>query len=209
MSRRRQVREPDGLSSDDDNSSMSSSSSNEFSNDDISNSHDRELSNEEMEKLIQLQDLTGMEDLQICRALLESKDWDLEATAREHLNLPSSPPPPLLNPDPRPLVEAPNARSIMRPAGSNHVQQNSNNRNYVHPRNGRGTLVPQGHTIFSWAMYLLTMPFRLTYRTVFGVFDLALSIFGLSGTANLGTYLIFLSKKIVKLRIVKILQFEV
>ena len=164
-------------SSDEENSSSNSSS-------DGDENPERELSNEEMEKLIQLQDLTGIEDLQICRALLESKDWDLEATAREHLNLPNSPPPPPSF-EPRPLSEAPNARSVMRPGGVNH---NS-------PPRGRpgGGLVPMGHTVFSWAMYLFTMPFRLTYRTVFGVFDLVLSIFGLSGTANSGIIFCFLT----------------
>merc|ERR1711953_1420338 len=46
------------------------------------------------------------------------------------------------------------------------------------PRESR--LVPRAHTGFSWAMYLFTLPFRLTYRTVFGAFDLVLSILGLS-----------------------------
>merc|ERR1719361_1533247 len=49
------------------------------------------------------------------------------------------------------------------------------------PRNNH--VVPLGHTVYSWAMYLFTLPFRLTYRTFFGVFDFVLSIFGLSGTA--------------------------
>lgn len=125
---------------------------------DSSDEESRELSNEEMEKLVQLQDLTGIDDLQICRALLESKNWDLEATAREHLNLPNhSPPvsPPL-------VVEAPNSRQIIRP--HSHRIGNSS---------------PQ--TFVTWAMYLFSMPFRLTYRTFFGVFDFVLSIFGLSG----------------------------
>ncbi len=34
-----------------------------------------------------IQDLTGIEDTNICRALLESNNWDLEATAREHLGI--------------------------------------------------------------------------------------------------------------------------
>ena len=47
-----------------------------------------DLDAQEVEKLVQFQDMTGIDDLGICRALLESKNWDLEATAREHLNLP-------------------------------------------------------------------------------------------------------------------------
>ena len=43
------------------------------------------LSPEQGELLVQLQDMTGLQDLAVCRALLESKDWDLEAVAREQL----------------------------------------------------------------------------------------------------------------------------
>ena len=114
---------------------------------------------------------SGIEDLQICRALLESKHWDLEATAREHLNLPTGEPP-LQRPEVMPSAppEAPNARHIMRPP-----HHNDNN-----PR----PLIPMGHTVFTWAVYLITLPFRLTYRTVFGVFDFVLSIFGLQNDSS-------------------------
>ena len=96
----------------DEESSVSSTSSDEASSD---QNQQRDLTNEEIEKLIQLQDLTGIEDLQICRALLESKEWDLEATAREHLNLPNLPRVP--DPPSAPVVplEAPEARVVMRP----------------------------------------------------------------------------------------------
>ena len=100
--------------SDDGGSSVSSNSS-----DNSDQNQQRDLTNDEIEKLIQLQDLTGIEDLQICRALLESKDWDLEATAREHLNIPA---PPSRVPDHPPVpiapMEAPEARAVMRP---NHI----------------------------------------------------------------------------------------
>ena len=101
--------------------------------------------------------------MQICRALLESKQWDLEATAREHLNIPSNEPPIQRPVMPSAPPEAPNARHVLRPQ----------------PRDNPRPLVPMGHTVFTWAWYLITLPFRLSYRTVFGVFDLVLSIFGL------------------------------
>jgi len=146
----------------DEESSVSSTSSDEASSD---QNQQRDLTTEEIEKMIQLQDLTGIDDLQICRALLESKEWDLEGTAREHLNLPRVPDlPPMAPVVP---LEAPEARVVMRP--------NHNVRNH--------RVVPQGHSVLSWAMYLFTLPFRLTFRTFFGVFDYVLSIFGLSGTA--------------------------
>ena len=34
-----------------------------------------------------IQGLTGLDDLGVCRALLESQGWDLEAVAREHLGI--------------------------------------------------------------------------------------------------------------------------
>merc|ERR1712110_574118 len=95
----------------DDNSSISSTSSDEVSTSD--QNQQRDLTTEEIEKMIQLQDLTGIDDLQICRALLESKEWDLEGTAREHLNLPRVPDlPPMAPVVP---LEAPEARVVMRP----------------------------------------------------------------------------------------------
>ena len=38
-----------------------------------------------------IKDLTGIEDTAICRALLESQNWDLELTAREHFGIQSEP----------------------------------------------------------------------------------------------------------------------
>jgi len=61
------------------------------------------LTQEQMDKLAQLQDLTGIEDTEICRALLESEGWDLEGAARDHLgmqtepNNENDPPPPPAN----------------------------------------------------------------------------------------------------------------
>jgi len=56
-----------------------------------------ELTPHQMDLLVQLQDLTGLEDLGVCRALLESQDWDLETVAREHLGM--APPPPQIEPN--------------------------------------------------------------------------------------------------------------
>ena len=128
---------------------------------------------------------SGIEDLQICRALLESKQWDLEATAREHLNIPSNEPPIQRPVMPSAPPEAPNARHVMRPQ----------------PRDNPRPLVPMGHTVFTWAWYLITLPFRLSYRTMFGVFDFVLSIFGFQDNSPnhrhrlLGTYVMYMHKK--------------
>lgn len=38
------------------------------------------LSNEQVEKVLQLQDLTGIEDINVCRDMLVRHQWDLEAS---------------------------------------------------------------------------------------------------------------------------------
>ena len=50
---------------------------------DHSESETEELSPEQTEVLVQLQEITGLEDMAVCRALLESSNWDLESVARE------------------------------------------------------------------------------------------------------------------------------
>ena len=42
-----------------------------------------ELSPEQMDLLVQLQEITGLEDLNVCQALLESRNWALEGGGRE------------------------------------------------------------------------------------------------------------------------------
>ena len=132
-----------------------------------------------MDKLVQFQDITGIEDLQICRALLESKNWDLEATAREHLNLPQS------NqdrdrPSPRPFVPLSEAPEVLLPppiSTSNSVVRHSNGP--VYPR-GPGSVVNRG--FFSWTFYMLTWPLRwplnIAFRAMSGIFQFVASLFG-------------------------------
>ena len=65
--------------------------------------------------------------MQICRALLESKDWDLEATVMEHMGIPREnvrerAPPQQQNPNH--LPEVPNARSALQARRPNRVHRN-------------------------------------------------------------------------------------
>lgn len=108
----------------------------------------RDLTPEEMDKLVQLQDMTHIDDILVCRALLESKGWDLEATAREHLGLPLRTP---REEDPhRPVhapEEAPNARVVRMSAnraGGNQVSILS--------------------TFLDWGVYLVTFPVTFPLR---------------------------------------------
>lgn len=46
-----------------------------------------ELSGDQTEKVIQFQDLTGIEDLAVCRDVLQRHNWNLEVAVQEQLNL--------------------------------------------------------------------------------------------------------------------------
>uniref|UniRef100_A0A1A9W0Q3 UBX domain-containing protein n=1 Tax=Glossina brevipalpis TaxID=37001 RepID=A0A1A9W0Q3_9MUSC len=45
------------------------------------------LTNEQMDKVLQLQDLTGIEDINICRDVLIRHQWDLEVAFQEQMNI--------------------------------------------------------------------------------------------------------------------------
>ncbi|GFY66299.1 FAS-associated factor 2 [Trichonephila inaurata madagascariensis] len=70
---------------------------------------DVQLSSNQTEKLLQFQDLTGIEDIERCRNILDNHNWDLEVATQVTLNmregapsvyrpLPRSPPPVVANP---------------------------------------------------------------------------------------------------------------
>ncbi|XP_058056947.1 FAS-associated factor 2 [Anopheles bellator] len=45
------------------------------------------LSNEQTEKVLQFQDITGLDDMNVCRDILIRHQWDLEVAFQEHLNI--------------------------------------------------------------------------------------------------------------------------
>lgn len=45
------------------------------------------LTGEQTEKVLQLQDLTGIEDMTICRDVLQRHQWNLEVAVQEQLNI--------------------------------------------------------------------------------------------------------------------------
>ncbi|KFB45624.1 hypothetical protein ZHAS_00013616 [Anopheles sinensis] len=45
------------------------------------------LSNEQTEKILQFQDITGLDDMNVCRDILIRHQWDLEVAFQEHLNI--------------------------------------------------------------------------------------------------------------------------
>lgn len=45
------------------------------------------LTSEQTDKILQFQDLTGIEDIAICRDVLQRHQWDLEVAVQEQLNM--------------------------------------------------------------------------------------------------------------------------
>ena len=127
--------------------------------------------------MVQLQDITGIDDLQICRALLESNNWDLEATAREQLNLPQSSQDQQAPPRLRPLYPHPEAPELVRPV------PRSNQNGQI--RTGAPVQVA-GPGILSWTFSWLTWPIRwpinFAFHTFAGIFQFVASFLGFGET---------------------------
>ncbi|XP_031849459.1 fas-associated factor 2 [Nomia melanderi] len=110
-----------------------------------------ELSGDQTEKVLQFQDLTGIEDLSICRDVLQRHNWNLEVAVQEQLNLYEG----------RPSMYAQDSRS--RPP---QVVDDSSSRIYFHyseSSSGSG----------SYLSYI----FSFFYERVISILQLVLSIF--------------------------------
>ncbi|KAI4502289.1 hypothetical protein M0802_002971 [Mischocyttarus mexicanus] len=111
-----------------------------------------ELNGDQTEKVIQFQDLTGIEDLSICRDVLQRHNWNLEVAVQEQLNLYEG----------RPSMYAQDSRS--RPP---QVVDDSSSRIYFNhaagSSSGRGGLLP----------YI----FSMCYNIVSSILQLVLAIF--------------------------------
>jgi len=118
-----------------------------------------DLDEEQMDKLIQLQGLTGLDDLGVCRALLESQGWDLEAVAREHLGItePAGP-----HPTP-PLEEEPPLAARAPPA----------------PARRGGEVWQRPRDAMGWLLYILSLPARVFSGGLGAVWAFVTSLFGL------------------------------
>ncbi|CAL1527959.1 unnamed protein product [Lymnaea stagnalis] len=110
-----------------------------------------DLNPEQTEKLLQFQDLTGIDHMQRCRQILEGHDWNIEAAVQDTFNEQEGAPTVFHRPPPRQEERAPQVN--LQPA---------NQRVILYP--GRR---PQG--IFQWTYYLLTMPIRFVWTTIFDI----------------------------------------
>jgi len=118
------------------------------------------LTQEQMDKLAQLQDLTGIEDTEVCRALLESQDWDLEGAARNHLGIPSEP-------------NNENDRS------ENQVEDPPVVENNVPPRGSLGAVRRnQISRLPELLLFVVSLPIRIVSQSLEGAIGFLSSLFG-------------------------------
>lgn len=111
-----------------------------------------ELSQAQTEKLLQFQDLTGLESMDQCRRTLEQHNWNIEAAVQDRLNEQEGVPSVFNPPPPRPLqVNTADHRVY----------------SYIVSR-------PQPRGLLGWSYYLIMLPFRFTYYTLLDIFRFAL-----------------------------------
>ncbi|XP_014214246.1 FAS-associated factor 2 [Copidosoma floridanum] len=80
-----------------------------------------DLVGDQIEKVLQFQDLTGIEDLSVCRDVLQRHDWNLEVAVQEQLNLYEGRPSMYAQDSrvrPPPVVDESNSRIYFTSAGS-------------------------------------------------------------------------------------------
>uniref|UniRef100_A0A667GRX4 FAS-associated factor 2 n=1 Tax=Lynx canadensis TaxID=61383 RepID=A0A667GRX4_LYNCA len=109
---------------------------------------ERDLTQEQTEKLLQFQDLTGIESMDQCRHTLEQHNWNIEAAVQDRLN------------------EQEGVPSVFNPPPSRPLQVNTADHriySYVVSR-------PQPRGLLGWGYYLIMLPFRFTYYTILDIF---------------------------------------
>ncbi|GAB1298208.1 FAS-associated factor 2 [Apodemus speciosus] len=113
---------------------------------------EQDLTQEQTEKLLQFQDLTGIESMEQCRLALEQHNWNMEAAVQDRLN------------------EQEGVPSVFNPPPSRPLQVNTADHriySYVVSR-------PQPRGLLGWGYYLIMLPFRFTYYTILDIFRFAL-----------------------------------
>ncbi|XP_036095607.1 FAS-associated factor 2 isoform X5 [Molossus molossus] len=109
---------------------------------------EQDLTQEQTEKLLQFQDLTGIESMDQCRHTLEQHNWNIEAAVQDRLN------------------EQEGVPSVFNPPPSRPLQVNTADHriySYVVSR-------PQPRGLLGWSYYLIMLPFRFTYYTILDIF---------------------------------------
>ncbi|XP_069507562.1 FAS-associated factor 2 [Ambystoma mexicanum] len=110
-----------------------------------------ELTQEQTERLLQFQDLTGIESMEQCRQTLEQHNWNIEAAVQDRLNEQEGVPM---------VFSPPPVRPLMVNTADHRVYS------YVVSR-------PQPRGLLGWGYYLIMLPFRFTYYTLLDIFRFA------------------------------------
>jgi len=140
---------------------------------------EEDITPQQTEKLIQFQDLTGIDDMAQCKELLKNNNWDLEAAVQHHLvqqehtddsfhsngGLPQQLPPVI--PQVRPSSPAPLRQIREPPVNVNPIDQRIYS---VYPRRN-----PVG--IFGWTSFFILLPFRFFYSAFYDILSFVYRLF--------------------------------
>ena len=117
------------------------------------------LSNEQTEKILQFQDITGIDDINVCRDILIRHQWDLEVAFQEHLNIREG----------RPSSYATESRplQVVNDRYLQHVFSSSNNGALSDPPTGIGGMIG----------FLINYVFKFCYSTLSSIIATFLNVF--------------------------------
>lgn len=109
------------------------------------------LTGEQTEKVLQLQDLTGIDDMAVCRDVLQRHQWNLEVAVQEQLNIREG----------RPTIYATESRppAVITDLLGQHIY-------YPIPRNGGGG------GVFGFARALFNFFYNVCYSTIIAVLQI-------------------------------------
>ncbi|MEE6479870.1 hypothetical protein FKM82_012394 [Ascaphus truei] len=143
---------------------------------------EQDLTQEQTEKLLQFQDLTGIESMDQCRQTLQQHNWNIEAAVQDRLNEQEGVPSVFNTTPNRPLqVNTADHRVYSYVVSRPQPRVSSVASLWV----GRWgcyfcmARVQPNNTVFllqgllGWGYYLVMLPFRITYYTILDIFRLA------------------------------------
>ncbi|XP_060579347.1 FAS-associated factor 2-like isoform X2 [Ruditapes philippinarum] len=115
-----------------------------------------DLTPDQTEKLIQFQDLTGIEEIDRCRQTLERHNWDIEVAVQDTFNEQEGRQSVFNEPPEEPRTPPMNLEPTDQRIFTVQAQQ------------------PQG--IVQWGYYIITLPFRFVYTTLLDIIRFAFQI---------------------------------
>lgn len=122
------------------------------------------LTNEQTEKVLQFQELTGIEDINICRDVLIRHQWDLEVAIQEQLNIREGRPSMYATTTDIRVPQVVNDRYLQ------HVFS-------AHMPGGRGSNSPPPTGFTGFLGYIVNYVFQFCYNTISSIITTILSIF--------------------------------